>query len=208
MPTLSTSAPWNSCGYGASFENLKDGVDGRIDLGVAVVEVRREADSGFRPPVYEDIAGQQVTAHLLRFRHVDGDSAASLLGISWSVDLPTLPVGEFDQASGLAFRFSANFLYTDILNDPEAWARGLDGRNVGGSIHKTEWRIGVTDRTGCEGEGIFVREPSGELRLQFLAEVGADVEIGDAGSTAQPLEHASAGEVGVQRLDVDGDGAQ
>ena len=67
----SNSEPWNSCGYGARFEDLDHGVHGRIDFGVAVVEVRREADSGFRPPVYEDIAGQQVAAYLLRFRHVD-----------------------------------------------------------------------------------------------------------------------------------------
>src|SRR5207245_4489405 len=52
------------------------------------------------------------------------------------------------------------------------------------------------------------REPSGEFRLQFLAEIRADVKIPDAGSAAEPLENASAGEVGVERLDVDGDGAE
>jgi hypothetical protein len=61
----------NSRGYGACFEDLSYGVHGRIDLGVAVVEVRGEADSGVRPPVHEDVAGQQVTAYLLRFWHVD-----------------------------------------------------------------------------------------------------------------------------------------
>jgi hypothetical protein len=56
-------------------------------------------------------------------------------------------------------------------------------------------------------ERIFVREPAGEFRLEFLAQVGADVEIGDAGASAEPLEDASAGEVGVKRLDVNGNGA-
>jgi len=84
----------------------------------------------------------------------------------------------------------------------------LDRGDVRGPVHESVWRIGVADGSGCELKRIFVREPSGELRLQFLAEVGADVKIRYSGTTAEPLENASAGEVGVERLDVDGDGAE
>src|SRR4029077_14108229 len=100
------------------------------------------------------------------------------------------------------------FLYTNFANDVQAGTRRLDRGNVSGSVHESVRRIGVADGSGCELKRIFVREPSGEFRLQFLAEVGADVKIRHAGTAAEPLENASAGEVGVQRPDVDGDGAK
>src|ERR1700687_6284494 len=88
-------------GYSASFQNFHYGRHGRIDFGVGVIEVRGEADSGFRTPVYEDVAGEELPAHLLGIGHVDGDGAAALLGIAGSVDAPSMLVGELDETSGL-----------------------------------------------------------------------------------------------------------
>src|SRR5208282_1567395 len=117
-------------------------------------------------------------------------------------------VGDFDQASSLAFGFLADFFHSNFLNDFQAGTRGFNRGNVRGSIHKAEGRIGVTDGAGRELERIFVREPSDELRFKFLTQVRANVEIGDAGASAKPFEDASAGEVGVKRLDVYGQGAK
>src|SRR5256884_9725973 len=66
----------------------------------------------------------------------------------------------------------------------------------------------IPNRTPFEAERVLVGEPSGELGLEFAAEVGANVEIGDAGSAAQPLQNAAAGEIHVEGLDVYGDSAQ
>src|ERR1700730_14265760 len=196
------------CGYGASFQNFHYGRHGCIDFGVGVVEVRGEADSGFGTPVHEDVAGEEFPAHLLGIGHVDGDGAAAPLGIAGSVDAPPVLVGELDKAGGLAFGFLADVLYTYFANDRDAGTRRLDRGDVRGSVHESVWRIGIADGSGCELKRIFVLEPSGELRLQFFAKVGADVEIRHAGTAAEPLENASAGEIGVERLDVDGDGTE
>src|SRR5208282_1233218 len=196
------------CGYGASLQNVGHGCHGGIDLGVGVVEVGREANSGFRTPVYKNVAGQKLAAHLLGIGHIDGDGAAALLGIAGSADAPSLPIGECDETRGLAFGFLADFLDTDFLDDFEAGTRRFDRRNVRGSVHETEGRVGVADGAGGEGKRIFVGKPSGKLRLQFPAEVGADVEVGNPRTAAQPFEHASAGEVGVERPDVDRDRAE
>src|ERR1700686_4711969 len=110
-------------------------------------------------------------------------------------------VGELDETGGQAFGFLADSLYANFANDRDAGTRRLDRWNVRGSVHESVRRIGIADGPGCELKRIFVREPSSKLRLQFLAEVGTDVEIRDAGTAAEPLENASAGEVGVQRLD-------
>src|SRR6202047_1119900 len=196
------------CGDGASLQNFHCGRHGCIDFGVGVVEVRGEADSCFGTPVYEDVAGQEFPAHLLGIGHVDGDGAAAPLGIAGSVDAPSVPIGELDEARGLAFGFLADFLYANFVNDFEAGTPRLDRGNVRGPIHEPVWRIGVADGSGCELKRIFLREPSGELRFQFFTEVGADVKIRNAGTAAEPLEDTSASEVGVERLDVDGDGAE
>src|ERR1039458_9609203 len=184
------------------------GRHGGIDFGVGVVEVRGEADSGFRAPIHEDVAGQKFPAHLLGIGHIDGNGAAALLGIARRVDAPSVLIGELDQAGGLAFRFLADFFYAYLLNDFQSGTRCFDRRNVRGSVHKSEGRIGVTDGASGEGKRIFVGEPSGEFRLQLPAEIGTNGEIGNSGTAAEPLEHASAGKVGVERLDVDRDGAE
>src|SRR6266481_8292719 len=117
------------------------------------------------------------------------------------------PVYE-DEARGLAFGFLADFLDANFVNNSQAGTRRLDRGNVRSSVHEPAWGIGVANGAGCELKRILVREPSGELRFQLLAEIWADVEIGNPRTAAEPLEKASAGEVGVERLDVNGDGAE
>ncbi len=53
-----------------------------------------------------------------------------------------------------------------------------------------------------------MREPAGKFWLERLAEIGADVEIGHAGSAAEPLEDASATEIDIESLDVNRDAAE
>src|SRR5208282_1370947 len=163
--------------YGAGFQNFYYGCHGCIYFGVGVIEVRREANAGSGTPVHENVTGQEFAAHRLRIGHVDGDCASALLGIARSVDLPSLPVGELDQAGGLTLGFLADLFYANFPNYFQAGTRGFDGGDVRGSVHEAEGRVGVADGTGGEEKRIFVREPSGESRLQLLAEVGADVEI-------------------------------
>src|SRR5260370_552767 len=145
---------------------------------------------------------------MLGIGDVDGDGADAALGVAGSVDARSVVVGELDEVSGLAFGFFADFLDANFPNNSQARTRRLDRRNVRGSVHESERRIGVADGSGCELKRIFVRKPSSELRLQFLAKIGADVEVGNAGTATEPLENASAGEVGVERVDVNGDGAK
>src|SRR5207253_6217552 len=140
--------------------------------------------------------------------HVDRDRAAASLGIAGSVDAPSVLVRELDEAGSLALGFLADFLYTNVANDLKAGTRRLNCGNVRGSVHESVRRIGVADWPGGELKGIFVREPSRELRLQFLAEIGADVEIRHAGTAAEPLAHSPAGEGGGARPDVDGYAAE
>src|SRR5437899_10915324 len=139
--------------------------------------MRGEAHSGLGTPVYKDVAGQELAAHLLGVGHVDGDSAATVLGIAGSVDAPSVLVGERDEAGGLAFGFLADFLHADFLNNFETGTCRLDCGNVRGSVHESVRRIGIADGSGCELKRIFVREPSGEFRLQFLSESREDGKI-------------------------------
>src|SRR5882762_3884552 len=99
--------------------------------------MRGEANSGFGTPVHENVAGEELAAHLLGVGHVDRDSAATPLGIAGSVDTPSLLVGERDEAGGLALGFLADFLHADFLNNFEAGTCRLDCGNVRGSVHES-----------------------------------------------------------------------
>src|ERR1700677_1084874 len=77
-----------------------------------------------------------------------------------------------------------------------------------GSIHEAERGLSVAGGAGGEGERIFMGEPPGKLRLQFLAKVRPNIKVSDTRAPAEPLEHASAGEVSVERLDIDRNGSE
>src|SRR5439155_14555330 len=113
-----------------------------------------------------------------------------------------------DQASGLALRFLANLLHSRFANDSYSRTAGLEGGYLRGSVHESKRWISVTHRTDFEAERVLVGEPSGEFGFELAAEVGAYVEVGDAGSAAQPFQNAAAGEIHVEGLDVYGDSAQ
>src|SRR5208282_4510908 len=103
LETLLVQSVPKLCCDGAGFQNVHDRGDGRIYLGIGVVEVRREADSCPGAPIHKNVAGQQLSAYLLGVGHINGDGAAALFGIAGSVDAPSLPVRQFNQASRLAF---------------------------------------------------------------------------------------------------------
>src|SRR5271165_4783276 len=163
--TRQASSLHQLCGYSARFQNIHYGCHGRIDFGVGVVEVRGETDSGVGTPIYEDVAGQKLAAYLLGIRHVDGNRAAALLGVAGRVDTPSVPVGKLDQPGGLAFRFLADFLDTDFLDNLEAGTGGFYRRNVSSPVHEAKRGIGVAYGTGGKGKRIFVGEPAGDLWL-------------------------------------------
>ena len=203
-----TAKPAALCSHSAGFQDVNDGCQGRVYFAVGVVEMRREAHSGLGTPIHKNVAGQKFAAHLLGVGHVDGNGAASLLGIARSVDAPSVPVGELDQAGGLALRFLADLLNANFANNSQAGPRRLDRGNVRGSIHESKGLLGIANGASGEGKRIFVGKPSSKLRLQFLAQIGPDVEVRNPRPSTEPLEHASAGEVGVERLDVHRHGAQ
>src|SRR5207237_9243768 len=93
-------------------------------------------------------------------------------------------------------------------NDSQARTAGLERGDLGRAVHESKGWVRVANRTDFEAERVLMREPSGELGFEFAPEVGAYVEVGDAGSAAQPLQNASAGEIHVEGLDVYRDSAQ
>src|SRR6266478_1178956 len=105
----------------------------------------REPDSGFGTPIYEDVASEELPAHMLGIGHIDGDSAAASLGIARRVDAPSVLVCELDEARGLAFGFLADFLHANFANNFETGTRRLDCGDVRGSVHESVRRIRVAD---------------------------------------------------------------
>src|SRR5206468_10041049 len=79
--------------YRTFLQNLLYGSDRGLQFLICVVEMWREANAGFRPPIDEDVAVEKFAADFLRIRHFDGHGAAALFGIARRIHAPTVPVG-------------------------------------------------------------------------------------------------------------------
>ena len=190
------------------FEDLFHSHDGQFDLFVSVIEMRGKPYTGLWSPVDQDLAGEQLAAHLLGIGHIDGDSASSLFGIAGSVDAPSVLVGELDEARRLTLGFFANVCHPSFADDFQSGLASFKGRNVRRAIHETKRRIGVLNRAGLEGHGILVSEPSGKFWLELFAQVGAHVKIRDSGPPTEPFKNTTAREIHVESDDIHWDSAE
>src|SRR5438105_10458247 len=90
---LPTETCFLSRRYRTFLQNLLYGSDGGLQFLICVVEMWRETNAGFRPPIDQNVATEKVAADFLRIRHVDGHGAAALFGIARRIHAPTVPVG-------------------------------------------------------------------------------------------------------------------
>src|SRR5713101_4313714 len=93
---------------GAGRENVRDLVESKIALVLAVVEVGRKANAGFRPIVHQDFAGEEFAADFGSIGAIDGDCAGALGGVFRRIDAPAARARTLEDAAG-----KAHGLFTD-----------------------------------------------------------------------------------------------
>src|SRR3989442_15068578 len=69
-----------------------------------IVEMRRKANTGIRPPIHEDIASEEFAADFRGMRAIYGDGPSALGGMLGRADLPAAPFGSGHAGDGEAGR--------------------------------------------------------------------------------------------------------
>src|SRR6266851_6430245 len=87
---------------------------------IAIVEVRREAYTGFGTIVNKDVPGQEFAAHLVGVRTFHRNRPRALLWFFRCVHPPAASPGAFDKPRRHAHRFFANCRNADLVKNVQS----------------------------------------------------------------------------------------
>src|SRR4029077_9332796 len=135
---------------------------------LGVVEVWREADAGVRPVVAEDVAGDELATEALGVGGPDRDGAAAPRVLARRAHREARLLGDGDQMVGERERPLADLLRSHAGDDAIAGPAGVERRYVRRAGEEPPGGLGVTDRSGAEGDRILVRLPAGEAGVELL----------------------------------------
>src|SRR5215469_148851 len=192
---------------GMGREDFVDLGERQIDLVVAIVEVRRNANASAGAVIDENVASDQFVFYFLSMRTIDGDGAAAFSGVARRIDAPAAAKSAVDKLRGLANGLFANVIDADLANDFEAGPAGVQRGNVRRAVEETIGVFARVERGRFEIERALVSEPTRDFWRKLGAQIGADVEIRDARAAAEPFENAADGEIDFEFANVERNGA-
>src|SRR5207248_6068801 len=97
-----------------------------------------------------------------------------------------------------------NPVHADFSDDLQSRPGVFECRVMRRSIHEAVGRARVARPSHFKAKRILVCDSTGKAWLEFLAQVWTDVQIPKPWTAAEPLQHAAAGEVHIQFLNVNG----
>src|SRR2546425_8241125 len=86
----------------ASAKNLIHLFESGVTFFFPIVEMRRKANTGIRPPIHEDIASEEFAADFRGMRAIYGDGPSALGGMLGRADPPAARCGSGHDARGEA----------------------------------------------------------------------------------------------------------
>src|SRR5688500_19295462 len=95
----------------------------------------------------------------------NGDGAAAIRGILWTGHDEACVFSKLYQQLGLADALFSNTFNTNLVNDTEAGARGVE-RGYGGRTMQKSPNVRRIPEISLESERLFVGHPAGCLRLE------------------------------------------
>src|SRR3954465_13200119 len=163
-----------------------------LQLFLGVEEVRGEPDARVGAEVAHDLAIDELVAEVLGVRVEDGDRASPVLVVAGGADLEAGLLGQRDQVVGEGEGALADLLLAHAGHDLVAGTAGVEGRDVRRAGEEAPGRLlAVMDRAGTEGEGLLVRLPAHQGRLQRAGDLRVDPQVAGARTAAEPLDRAA-----------------
>src|ERR1051326_5643409 len=134
------------CLDSSGVKNRLDFANHEVQLLIFRVKMWRDADSGARTVIHQEIAAQQFASDVLGLRNVQRHRTTALGPIARRVDAEPSLVRELDQTNRLAERFCADVLHADLVDDFITRSRGVERGNRGSAAQEAEGILGIVDR--------------------------------------------------------------
>src|SRR5467141_1214655 len=189
----------------ACFQDLVHLREGEVAFILSIVEVWRDARTGFGAVVDDDVSGEEFAANLVGMRAFDRNRPRALRGIFRRVHAPPANSSALNQARGHAHGFLANCSDASFVNNIQSGLARIECRDVWSAVQIAEGVIARIDGAGFESEWTAVRDPPRERGAQLGSQVFADVQVGDTRSATEPLEDSPHRKINTQAAHVDGD---
>src|SRR2546422_6882808 len=129
----------------ASAKNLIHLFESGVTFFFPIVEMRREANTGIRPPIHEDIASEEFAADFRGMRAIYGDGPSALGGMLGRADLPAARCGSGHDARGEAGGVFARGGPARVGDEVEARVGSVGGGGWGGAARKTGGKFSGID---------------------------------------------------------------
>src|SRR3989449_1642466 len=175
----------------ACFQDLFHLRERKVAFLIAIVEVGRNAYTGLRTVVDEDVPGEEFAAYLVGMRTFHRNRPRTLLGFFRCVHTPASRPGAFDEPRGHAHGFFANRRNANLVEDLQSGLARIKRRNVGSAVKIAEGVIPWIDGARFEGKRSAVRNPPRERGAQLGAQIFADVKVGDPRPATEPLKDSA-----------------
>src|ERR1700688_1099053 len=138
-------------------QNLFHLLQRKLALFLAIIKMRRKAHACFWPVIHQNLARQQLAAHLVGMGTIDRNRPRSLYGIFRRIHSPPSRLRAFHQTRGHAHRFRANGLDPNRVQNIQPRLARVQRRNMRRPVEIAERVLARVDGAGLEAEGPLVR---------------------------------------------------
>src|SRR6266436_2265190 len=153
----------------ACFQDLVHLREGKVAFILAIVEVWRDAHTGFGTVVDDDVPGEQFPANLVGMWAFDRNRPRTLLWVFRCVHVPAPKSSAFDEARGHAHGFLADGPDAGFVDDVQSGLARIECGNVWSTVQIAEGVVAPIDGARFESKWAAVRDPPRERRAQLSA---------------------------------------
>src|SRR5712692_8818096 len=187
----------------ACFQDLFHLRERNVALILSIVEVWRDAHTGFRAVVDDDLPGEEFPANLVSMRAFHGNRPRTLRWVFRCVHAPAASPGAFDEACGHAHGFLADCSDASFVDNLQSGLARIECRDVWSAVQIAEGVVARIDSAGLECKWTTVRDPPRKRGAQLGAQVFAHVQVGDPRSATEPLEDSAYRKINTQAAHVE-----
>src|SRR5258708_34068619 len=187
----------------ACFQDLLHLRERKVALILSIVEVWRDAHTGFRAVVDDDLPGEEFPANLVGMRAFHRNRPRTLRWVSRCVHAPAARPSAFDEACGHAHGFLADCSDAGFVDNLQSGLARIECRDVWSAVQIAEGVVARIVSAGFECKWTTVRDPPRKRGAQLGAQVFPDVQVGDPRSATEPLKDSAYRKINTQAAHVE-----
>ena len=151
----------------ACFQDLFHLREGEVAFILSIVEVWRDAHTGFGAVVDDDVPGEEFAANLVGMGAFDGNRPGAFLRVFRRVHAPAARPSAINNQRSHTHRFFANCRNANLVENLQSGLARVECGNVRSAVQIAEGIVARINGTGLERKWTAVRDPTGERGTQL-----------------------------------------